>query len=209
MNAVEMIITATLLCATAHAERPAKFVSLEDRLAERATKILIPSIEFKDTTLADALEFLRSEAKAHDPKHQGVPIEPEVKPWPAPLDARITLSLQNASLDYALNVAAALVGCKLVPSRKALTISPAEIQVERAVTHTIPLAGVPSAEIARMQKDPMAYFADRGVHFSSRASCSLEDAGMTLVVTDTYQGIWSVYAVLEDLGRSKPSKKSK
>lgn len=77
------------------------------------------------------------------------------------------------------------------------------------ITHTIPLAKAPKAALASMRADPMTYFTERGVQFSPRASCSFEDAGMTLVVTDTLYGIDLVHEVLESLVSQESLKKSK
>ena len=89
---------------------------------ERAERLPIPHVEFKDTTFAEALEILRLEARANDPKHQGIPIEvdPAVQPWEMissktdrpppggwpiwdPMKRKITLSLRNTTLAEALH----------------------------------------------------------------------------------------------------------
>lgn len=209
-----------------------RFISIEDRLMVRAKKIPIPRVEWKDTTFADALEFLRTEARAHDPKRQGIPIEMHVDPWPMeeyfpnskkakpappggwplyePLKQRITLSLRNTSLAEAIRYAVALAGLRVVPSRTALMISPPIWSVEPLLTHTIPLAAAPKAEIEKMHANPKQYFADCGVHFfRDGADCSFEDNGATLVITNTLDQLDLVDTLLEGLVRDKPWKESK
>lgn len=144
MKFVGILFAASLVSTAAFADGRAKFVSLEDRLMEEAARISIPRVELKETTLADALEFLRREARANDHKHEGVAIEADLKPqlmieflpgsknqkpippggWPLykPLEQRITLSLRDISLVEALRYVAGLANCKVVASRRALAI---------------------------------------------------------------------------------------
>ena len=198
---------------------------------ERATRIFIPRLDLKDTTFADALEILRGEARARDPKHQGIPIEVRVDPWPMmeflprsktpkpappggwplyePLKQRITFSLYNTSLAEALRYATALANCRVVASRTALTITPPFVSVEPMVTHTIPLAAAPKAEITKIHANPKQYFTDAGAIFYGDAGCSFEDDGATLVVTNTLEQLDLVHAILESLTPPNPLKKAR
>jgi hypothetical protein len=229
-----LIFTAILLVVSAAIARPARrFVSLEERLMKRAEKILIPRVDFQDTTVADALEFLENEGQAHDPKHEGIAIEVQVEPWqmveyipgsrtekPAPpggwplfepLKQRVTLSLHNISLAEALRYATGPAICKVRSSRTALTLVPITMAVDPLVTHTIPLAGAPKAQLQKMRANPKQYFSECGVIFredDDRAGCFFEDNGTTLVVTNTGAQIDLVHALLETLEPYEPPKKA-
>jgi hypothetical protein len=229
-----LIFTATLLVVSAAIARPARsFVSLEERLMERAEKILIPRVDFQDTTVAEALEFLENEGQAHDPKHEGIAIEVHVDPgpmveylpasknekpappggWPLfePLKQRVTLSLHNISLAEALCYATGLAGCKVESSRTALTLVSLPMAVAPIITHTIPLTGIPKAQLQKMRANPKQYFSECGVRFredDDRAGCFFEDNGATLVVTNTGEQIDLVHALLETLVPYEPPKKA-
>jgi hypothetical protein len=225
-----LIITATLLVVSAAIARPPrKFVSLEERLMERATMIVIPRVDFKDTTLADALEFLRNESRVHDPKREGIAIEVHVKPWPMveympgsknekpappggwplfePLKQRITFSLHNTSVAEAVLRAAALANCRVVPTRTALTLVRPIESFDPMVTHTIPLDGLPKAELRKMRANPKQYFTDCGVLSRDEARYSFEDNGATLVVKNTMEQIDLVHEVLDALVPYEPPRK--
>lgn len=226
MNVFGIFLAVALTVSVALADGTARFESLEAGLNKQASAISIPRLEFKETTLADALEFLRSEARAHDPKHRGIAIEVDLKPYPMmkllprsknpeptppggwpifyPLEQRINLSLRNISLAEALRQTAMLSNCKIVPSGKALRVVEPEMSVERLITHTIPLSNAPKAEISRIRANPKHYFG-----LSDRSSCYFEDEGMTLVVTDTLYYIDQVHAGLESLVSDRAAKKAK
>src|SRR4030095_70145 len=228
-----LIFSATLLVVSAAIAKPErKFVSLEERLMERAKKILIPRVDFKDTTLADALEFLENEGQACDPKHEGIAIEVHVDPWPMEeylpasksakpippaglplhetLNERIPLSLHNISLAEAFRDAASLANCRISSSRTALTLVPPHMATDPMVTHTIPLAGASKETLQKMRANPKQYFSDFEVRFrdDDGAGCSLQDNGATLVVTNTGEQIDRVHEVLETLAPYEPPKKS-
>lgn len=226
-------IALLLLTSTVIAEAMPKFVSLEEQVLKRAIEINIPRLELKETTLAQALDFLRQEAVKRDPKHIGIQIDSKLKAEPVvtskttvppegrllhnPLDTRITLSLRNVSLAEALRHVTALANCDFVFTANGIAIVSATEGVERLVTHTIPLSkeifgksaspeklGVSKSEIEKMRADLNKYFIDRGVSFSPGASCSFDASGMTMTVTNTMEQIDLVHAVLEGLVRTSP-----
>jgi hypothetical protein len=182
----------------AYITRSARFVSDEERLMERAKKILIPRIDLREATFEEALELLRHEAIECDPKHIGIPIEREQKPGsPAPDsdDARITVSLTDIPLDEALRYLVTLAGSRMVSTRTSLAILLGGDQP--MVTHSIPLAAASKSEIAKMRAHPTQYFVAKGVEFSDGASCSFADHGMTLVIKNTPEQLQMVREALE------------
>jgi general secretion pathway protein D len=221
MKGIVLICAAALFAGTCSGEQPQKFISIEERLMQRAKSISIPRVELKDATLAEALEFLRRESRANDPKHEGITIH-DPKPWVAaskdeksrpegwplynPLNERITVSLHNVSLVEALRYVTGLANCRPRPTRTAIAIIPLAISFDPMRTHTIPLAQANASDLARMRSNPKQYFIDSGVYFPDGASCTFEADGTTLVVTNDPEQIDLVHAVLESsvsLNRSK------
>ncbi|MEM7013950.1 MAG: hypothetical protein AAF585_21015, partial [Verrucomicrobiota bacterium] len=87
----------------------------DDYISGKLKNIIIPSIEFEDTPLSDAIQFLRVrgielDSTEPDPARKGVNILAE--PGLAD-DARITLKLSNISLHDALRYTAELSRAKL------------------------------------------------------------------------------------------------
>jgi type II secretory pathway component HofQ len=88
--------------------------------AERATRIVIPRMEFQEVTLSDALDFLRQQAVKHaEGKEQAVNIVllPDAK-----RDAKVTLNLRNVPLSDALRYLAQLTGNELAWTAEAAVI---------------------------------------------------------------------------------------
>jgi hypothetical protein len=225
-----LVLSLTSLVALVVAEEPPRrFAALEERLMERAAKIPIPRVDFKDITFADALDLLRTEGRKHDPQRQGILIEVHVEPWPMveflpgsktskpappggwplyePLKQRITVSLHDTSLADALVHVSALVNCRVVANRIALMVTDGNVAVDPLITHTIPLAAAPKAEVHKILANPKQYFTDAGATFSGNASCVVEDRGSALVVTNTQEQLDLVHAILESLVPHKPTKK--
>ena len=71
MKATLIFSLAALLAVKSGAEPVGKFPSVEERMLARAERLPIPQVEFKDITLAEALDILRTEARVNDPTHRG------------------------------------------------------------------------------------------------------------------------------------------
>lgn len=81
------------------------FPATEGAAFEKAAKIVLPSVTFRDTPLAEAIDFLRTQARAVDPAKQGVNIV-----LARDGQASITLQLSNVPLSEAVRYVAGLVG---------------------------------------------------------------------------------------------------
>lgn len=95
----------------------------ESKEAARIAKIVIPSVEFKDATMEEALEFLRQQALKHDPDKRGANL---VMKGALPAAAKITISLKSVPLLEALRYCTELSGCKIEAGGETVTISPKE-----------------------------------------------------------------------------------
>ena len=235
---IAAITSASMLVSISSGGADLRFVSLEEQMTKQAGAIKIPVLEFKETTLAEAVEFLRKDAIKRDPNHVGIRIDLQLQPefvivpnttappggWPRRnrLDTPITLSKRNISLVEALRDVAGLADCVIVPRKDGLSIMQRPVSADPIVTHTIPLpeaifgklanpekAGVSKAEIGRMRADLKKYFIESGINFPSFASCSFDTSGMTITVTNTLDQIDLVHVVLEGLVQHQVPKKKR
>ena len=78
-----------------------------DQLVQKMQTIIIPKIEFSQVPLPEALNYLRAEARKHDPQKMGVNIVLLTREEPPP---KITLNLNNLSLGSSLGFIAELTG---------------------------------------------------------------------------------------------------
>ncbi len=90
-------------------------------LTPPASKIIIPSVEFRDATLTECIDFMRIKSRELDPDKKGVNII--VKPG-GDASARITLSLKNVPLSEALRYCAELANHKLTSDAQSYFLTP-------------------------------------------------------------------------------------
>lgn len=86
---------------------------------ERAKDIIIPEVNFRDTSLVEAIEFLRQQSREHSADQKGVNI---VMKAPPKGDARITLHLVNVPLIEATRYVASLANLAVDAQGEALVI---------------------------------------------------------------------------------------
>jgi len=86
-----------------------------------ASKIIFPSIEFRDATLTECIDFIRIKSRELDPDKKGVNII--LKPG-GDASARITLSLKNVPLSEALRYCAELSNHKLTSDAQSYFLTP-------------------------------------------------------------------------------------
>ena len=86
-----------------------------------SSKIIFPSIEFRDATLAECIDFIRIKARDLDPDKKGANII--IKPG-GNTSARITMSLKNVPLSEALRYCAELSNHKLTSDAQSYFVTP-------------------------------------------------------------------------------------
>lgn len=91
-------------------------------LAERAARLKLPQLAFRDATLPEGIGFLRQQAKQLDPNHADFNIE--IAPAAAAKAGTITLSLREISLAEALHYVAAVAGLNVRYGAAAVTVEP-------------------------------------------------------------------------------------
>lgn len=101
-----------------------------------ASKIIIPSIEFREATLTECIDFIRIKSRELDPDKKGVNII--VKPG-GDASLRIALSLKDVPLSEALRYCAELTNHKLTSDAKSFFLAPI-LAKPRANKDSSPLA---------------------------------------------------------------------
>jgi hypothetical protein len=86
---------------------------------DRAAKIILPRLEFKDATLRESIDFLRQKSATLDPEKKGVNF---VLNPPAGEVPRITLSLTNIPVSEAARYVAKLAGLGVTTDHDAIVI---------------------------------------------------------------------------------------
>ena len=109
----------------AKAEVPAKLEmtaksDAKATVTTRASKIILPNVEFRDATLVEAIEFIRAKSREHDPDKKGVNIL--IKGDGS--GAKITLSLKNVPVSEALRYCAELSDHKLTSDAQSFLLTP-------------------------------------------------------------------------------------
>ena len=94
--------------------------SSRDQLVQKMQTIIIPKIEFSQVPLPEALNYLRAEARKHDPQKMGVNIVLLTREEPPP---KITLKLNNLSLSSSLGFITELTGYVYDVRQEAIVIS--------------------------------------------------------------------------------------
>ncbi len=100
-----------------------------DAVLKKADAIVFPRIDFRDTTLAESVEFLTVKSRKLDAEGKGVNIV--LKNTDKIGDARITLSLSNVPIAEVLRYVAALADCEIVLEESAFVLRPMVIMPEQ------------------------------------------------------------------------------
>jgi hypothetical protein len=88
-----------------------------------AGDIILPKVQFREATLAEAVEFLRIKSRELDPEKRGLNIL--VKPGGDPM-AKITMQLKDVPAYEALRYVAEISGCKLTVDGDVFVIHPVQ-----------------------------------------------------------------------------------
>jgi hypothetical protein len=88
--------------------------------AQTASQMIVPQVEFRETTLPEALDYLVTRSRALDPRKQGVNIVLDVPPERR--EAKVTLSLRDVPLSEAVRYTAQLAGLAVAEEPYALVV---------------------------------------------------------------------------------------
>ena len=90
-------------------------------IMQRAAKIILPSVQFKESPLSEVFARLQDQSKAADPQKRGIALE--LSPGARELPVRITLTLRNVPLSKALVYVANLAELECKAQRDTLLFS--------------------------------------------------------------------------------------
>ncbi|MDP1590660.1 MAG: hypothetical protein Q8M07_23100 [Prosthecobacter sp.] len=119
--------------ATAKLEITAK-ADIKTTVATRANKIILPSVEFRDATLVEAIEFIRAKSREHDPDKKGVNILLKGDGG----TVKITLYLKDVPVPEALRYCAELANYKLSADENSFVLTPTPSKTGAATSQSMP-----------------------------------------------------------------------
>ncbi len=118
-------------------------------VATRASKIILPSVEFRDATLVEAIEFIRAKSREHDPDKKGVNILLKGDGG----TAKLTLSLIDVPVPEALHYCAELANHKLSADEDSFVLTPTPPKTGAATSPPKPSDdGMPGANTEAQEK---------------------------------------------------------
>jgi hypothetical protein len=217
VHVIPLLLAAGFSFAAEPAELEADDLSAVKQVERQLERIIIPRVEFKETSPLEAVNFLRKEAVRRDPQGKGVPIvlktsaasiSPEAGKQASPLE-EITVSLTDVSLEDALRYVAGLTNRKLQIDTKGASIVPLE-EPEPLLTDKVSLPaeffswlaqrdqefGTHTAAEAR--KDFRGFLASRGADFADGASATLNKTATGFVYRNTRTQLEQIDAILKD-----------
>ena len=186
-------------------------------IRQKLDRIVIPKVDFRETPLRDAIDYLHRESVEldtgeTDPARKGVNIVLKLDEAPeesgphsapnagaiAPKDAKITLSLTNIPLSAALDYVTKLAGLKVKIEPFAVIIlplsSPGPLVTKE---YTVPPESFQSRDVMHAQT-AREFLENAGVGFPSGADANYDPANNRLVVRTTEQDIGKVDELLKE-----------
>ena len=173
----------------------------EKTTLQKARRIVLPQVEFRDASIAEAVEFLRTKSRDLDPDRQGINI---ILQTDTPSTAEITLSLRDVPLNEAVRYVSELSGMQSVFEEHAVIIRPfGEPEGMEQYTRVYP---VPEAFMSP-NTDARKWLEDQAVVFREGAAASLDRHAWKLTVKNVPQELRKVEAILQRQGiRTEPPK---
>ncbi len=204
-------------------EQPEISVRSSESIAEKLEKITIPKIDFTDSSIVEAIGFLRKRAadldeSEADPKRKGVNIVLKLPPDSPDASYPITLSLQNVPLGAALDYVSRAANLKTKIERHAVVIVPQSENTEVMITkeYKVPpgfIQAIPgSAPETGPDGQPVAasskaknFLEAQGVAFPPGASANYIPSSSRLIVKNTQPNLDFVDSLVEIAGATKPT----
>ena len=165
-----------------------------ETLLQKARGIVLPAVEFKNASVAEAVEFLRAKSRELDPEKQGVNILLRNDP---PSRAEITLSLRDVPLNEAIRYTSELAGMELVWEIYAAIIRPiGEPEGMEQFTRVYNAPG----DLLGTETDAKKWLAAQRVKFPEGASATFDKSTSKLTVKNVPQELRKVEAILQSRG---------
>jgi len=196
-------------------------------LTEKMNKIIFPTVQFRDATLEEAIEYLRVKSRDLDTDPAGKGFSVILRTGDTPSNAKITLDLKDVPMSEALRYVTELAGMKYKVEPHAVLIVPLSEDASPMVTRTYSVppdflaTGGGDLGTAAAPADPFAaggaaassgliarktakqILEAQGITFPEGASASFNPATGQIVVRNTQPNLDLVEATVEPLGKSK------
>ena len=176
-------------------------------IRRKLKQIIIPEIDFTDTTIEEAIAFLRQQARKHDVEGAGVNmvIRPAVSDPELRTDvARINLQLTDVPLEDALKFTTQLAGLNFKVEPLAVVILPLYDLSGSLLTQTF---RVPADFFDRFQgkgNQAKQVLMEAGIPFAEGASATFLPRTSTLVVRNTESSLDLVEVIVESIVEAPP-----
>ncbi len=180
-------------------------------LTEKMDKIILPSVQFKNATIEEAIEFLRVQSRDLDtftdpggPKGTNIIL----KSGDIPSNANISLDLKDVRLSEALRYVTELAQMKYKVEAHAVLVVPLSENASEQYTRSYRLrpnfltAGDGSRITAKQALERA------GITFPEGASASYSPVNMTLVVRNTQPNLDLVEAFVDSVSKNETHSKS-
>ncbi|WP_395741963.1 tol-pal system YbgF family protein [Prosthecobacter sp.] len=171
-------------------------------LTDKMNRIIFPAVSFQDTSLADAVEFLRLKSRDLDtftatPGSKGVPIE--VRTNAATASARITLDLKDVPMTEVLRYVTELSNTKYIVESNHLLILPAAEYDSEVITRTFLVPPNFLTSGGGKPQSAQQVLEASGVPFPQGASAVFNPARSQLTVHNTRANLALVEAISQSL----------
>ena len=210
---------------TAIIEQPEITVRSTQIISNKLDAIQIPRIDFTDSSIAEAIGFLRKRAaelddSETDPALKGVNIVLKLPPGSADSTYPITLSLTDVPLRTALEYVANAASMKIKVDPYAVVVVPQSESTDVLITkeYKIPpgfIQSVPGGAPAPTAGQPVAarsmakdYLESQGVTFPEGASANFIPSTSRLIVKNTQPNLELIDALVETAAATKPTQVS-
>lgn len=209
--------------ATSIVEQPEIPIGGTEALSNKLDDIIIPRIDFTDSSVVEALGFLRKRAAElddteSDPSRKGVNIVLKLPPDSADSSYPITLSLTDVPLGAALDYVARAANLKTKIERHAVVIVPQTENTDVLMTkeYKVPPGFVQAAAGGSVETDEngqpvaasskaKAFLESQGVTFPDGASANYISNSSRLIVKNTQPNLDFVDSLVETAVATRPT----
>ena len=204
-------------------EQPDIAVSGTEAIGDKLDKIIIPKLDFTDSSIVEAIGFLRKRAAElddtePDPKNKGVNIVLKLPPNSPDASYPITLSLQDVPLRSALDYVSRAANLKIKIERHAVVVVPQTENTDVLITKeykvppgfvmsvpgSAPETGADGQPVAATSK-AVNFLVSQGVEFPLGASANYIPSSSRLIVKNTQPNLDFIDGLVEIANAARPT----
>ena len=204
-------------------EQPDIAVSGTEAIGDKLDTIIIPKLDFTDSSIVEAIGFLRKRAAElddtePDPKNKGVNIVLKLPPDSPDASYPITLSLQDVPLRSALDYVSRAANLKIKIERHAVVVVPQTENTDVLITKeykvppgfvesvpgSAPETGADGQPVAATSK-AVNFLVSQGVEFPPGASANYIPSSSRLIVKNTQPILDFIDGLVEIANAARPT----